>query len=70
MANKTKAFDCVEMKRRSQEALLAEYRARQEEFATLEDFLMEKARESEWISAIWKKFAAGNPVPPPQAHRS
>ena len=57
MSAKTKTFDCVEMKRRAQEALLAEYRARQNEFDTLTSFLEAKATESEWVSALWKRLA-------------
>ena len=56
MTAKTKTFDCVEMKRQAQEALLAEYRARQNEFDSLTRFLEAKAKESEWVSALWAKF--------------
>jgi len=58
MKAKTKTFDCVQMKRQAQEALLAEYRARQNEFDSLTTFLEAKAKESEWVSALWERFAA------------
>lgn len=58
MQAKTKTFDCVEMKRRAQEALLAEYRARLNEFDSLTAFLEAKAKESEWVSALWRKLGA------------
>ena len=56
MKTKTKAFDCVEMKRKAQEELLAEFERRREEFATLTEFLDAKLNESERGSAIWAKF--------------
>jgi len=58
MKAKTKTFDCVEMKRQAQEALLAEYRARQNEFDSLTTFLHAKVEESEWVSALWQRLAA------------
>ena len=58
MSRKTKTFDCVQMKRKSQEALLAEFQARRDEFASLDEFLAAKARESEWVSATLAKFRA------------
>ena len=54
----TSAFNCVEMKRKAQEALLAEFETRREEFATLTQFLAAKAKESEWVSTLWQKFGA------------
>ena len=52
----SEAFDCVEMKRQSQEALLAEFESRRAEFATLSEFLQAKAKESDWVSAVWDRF--------------
>jgi len=56
MKTKTKAFDCVEMKHKAQEELLAEFERRREEFATLTEFLNAKLDESERGSAIWARF--------------
>lgn len=56
METKTKTFDCVEMKHKAQEALLAEFESRREEFATLTDFLNAKVLESDRAAAVWKKF--------------
>jgi len=53
---KTKTFDCVEMKHKAQQKLLAEFERRREEFATLTEFLNAKLGESERGSAIWAKF--------------
>jgi hypothetical protein len=57
MATKSKTFDCVEMKRQAQEALLREFHSRRQEFSTLADFLNAKVRESRQASAIWTKFS-------------
>ena len=46
MATKTKTFDCVQMKRRAQERLRAEYEARKSEFSSIVDFLNAKADAS------------------------
>ena len=59
MTTKTKTFDCVEMKRKAQEALQAEYHSRRGEFASFSDFLNAKIRESEQASAIWDQFSGG-----------
>lgn len=56
MATKPKTFDCVEMKRRAQEEIMAEYEARRGEFASYSEFLEATIRESPWASAVWKKF--------------
>lgn len=45
MATKTKAFDCVQMKRRAQSRLLAEYEQRKDEFASYAEFITSKARQ-------------------------
>ena len=64
MATKSKTFDCVEMKRKAQEALLGEFASRRAEFTTLTDFLNAKVAESDWASAIWAKL----PSPPASDH--
>ena len=56
METKPTTFDCVEMKRKSQEAMLAEFETRRNEFTTFTEFVDAKARESEWVAAIWDKF--------------
>ena len=58
MKAKTKTFDCVQMKRQAQETLLAEYRARRNEFDSITVFLEAKAKESAWVSALWERFSA------------
>ena len=45
---KEKAFNCVEMKRRAQAQLMAEYEARKNEFASYGEFIETKARELRW----------------------
>jgi hypothetical protein len=55
MATKTKTFDCVEMKRRAQEQLRAEYESRKQEFASYVDFLNAKADQSPWVRQIRQK---------------
>jgi len=55
MATKTKTFDCAQMKRRAQEKLRAEYKARKSEFSSLEDFLNEKADASATRKALRAK---------------
>ena len=59
MTTKRKTFDCVEMKRQSQEVLLREFRSRRQEFDSLAEFLNAKVRESEPAAAIWGKFSGG-----------
>ena len=50
-----KTFDCVEMKRRAQEELMAEYEQRKHEFSSIADFINTKSRESEWQRDLWDK---------------
>ena len=54
---KKKTFDCVEMKRKAQEKLRAEYEARKDEFSSFVEFLNAKADESELGKAIRAKIA-------------
>ena len=56
MATKTKAFDCVEMKNRIQAERMAEYESRKDEFPSFLGFVRAKARESEWVRQVRKKF--------------
>lgn len=51
-----KTFDCVEMKRRAQEELMAEYEQRKHEFSSIADFINAKSRESEWQRSLWDKI--------------
>ncbi len=55
MATKTKTFDCVRMKRRIQETIVAEYEKSKAEFPLFSDFL--KATESDWERQMRQKFA-------------
>ena len=52
-----KGFDCVEMKRRAQRELAAEYESRKGEFSSYWDFIRKTARESEWERAMIEKFS-------------
>ncbi len=61
MATKTKTFDCVDMKHRAQERLMAEFEARRHEFSSYSEFIMAKVTESPWASALWRKFSGGKP---------
>ena len=56
MVDKTKKFDCVEMKREAQERLMAEYERRKEEFSDFGEFLEKKAQESAWQRSMLEKF--------------
>lgn len=64
MAAKAKTFDCVEMKRRAQEKLLAEYHARREQFASYSEFLAATVKEDPWQRQLWEKTrrSAENPA--------
>ena len=57
MGNRKKAFDCVEMKRRAQEELSAEYERRRGEFASYAEFLAAKVEESPWARSAWKRLS-------------
>lgn len=67
MTTKNKTFDCVEMKRQSQESLLQEYQSRRREFRSLAEFLNAKVRESATASDIWNKFSHGESPSDPQS---
>ena len=49
MNKEHKNFDCVEMKRQSQEKLFREYEKRRDEFGSYLAFIHAKAEESEWV---------------------
>lgn len=55
MTTKTKAFDCVEMKRRAQEKLMAEYEARKGEFDSYSQFIDAKSAASAWQQSFWSE---------------
>ena len=61
MTTRTKPFDCVEMKRKAQEKLMAEYQNRKAEFRSYGDFLRSKASQSKLATAIRAKLA-GRPA--------
>ena len=58
MAAKTKRFDCVEMKRRAQERIRAEWERRKGAFSSYGEFLETSLNESEWGREIWRKFGS------------
>lgn len=53
---KTKTFDCVEMKRRAQDQLLAEFEKQKERFSSYRQFLDFQAKQSAWQSRLWKEI--------------
>ena len=56
MTISAKIPDCVAMKLRVQQELLAEYESRKDEFSTFADFLHAVADESQWIRTIRQKI--------------
>lgn len=56
MTRKTKPFDCVEMKRKAQEELLARYEERKDEFASYWQFLQAECQESAWCRELRDRF--------------
>jgi hypothetical protein len=58
MTSKTVTFDCVEMKRRAQRRLNAEYESRKHEFPSYFAFLEAKSRESGWQKEFWERVRA------------
>ena len=56
-----KAFDCVEAKRKVQEALEKEFESRRLEFALFSEFLNAKVAESTKTSDIWQRFGGEQP---------
>ena len=57
MTTKSKTFDCVESKRKAQEALEKEFESRRREFASFSDFLNAKVTESTKTADIWEHFS-------------
>jgi hypothetical protein len=55
MATKPKMFDCVEMKRRAQEKISAEWESRKHEFSSYGAFLEATVQESEWTRKTWER---------------
>ncbi len=55
MATKPKMFDCVEMKRRAQEEISAEWESRKHEFSSYGAFLQATVQESEWTRKTWER---------------
>ena len=56
MTMNAKTFECIESKRKAQEALEKEFESRRREFASFSDFLNAKTTESPKTLAIWKRF--------------
>ena len=56
MGTKAKTFDCVEMKNRIQAERWAEYQAHRDEYASYIDFILARAKQSEWIKTMERKF--------------
>ena len=56
MTTKPKTFDCVEMKRKAQEEILAQWDARKHEFASYGEFLEATLLESDWGRRVWEKI--------------
>ena len=48
MATKPKTFDCVEMKRKAQDEIAAQWEARKGEFSNYGEFLEAAIKESDW----------------------
>ncbi|MBN2498367.1 MAG: hypothetical protein JXR96_27500 [Deltaproteobacteria bacterium] len=57
LGTRTERFDCIEFKRRSQAEIMAEYEAREDEFASYADFLNARARDSEWQRALRERLS-------------
>lgn len=56
MAKKPKTFDCVEMKRKAQEEIMAEWEARKHEFSSYGEFLEAGIKQSEWGRRVWEEI--------------
>jgi hypothetical protein len=61
MATKPKTFDCVEMKHKAQEAIMAEWEARRHEFRSYEEFLQQSIQQSEWGRRTWQRLQRARP---------
>ncbi len=56
MATKSKTFDCVEMKHKAQEEIVAQWKTRKQDFSSYEAFLEAGIKESEWGRRMWEKL--------------
>ena len=56
MTTRRKTFDCVEMKHRAQQRIMAEWEARKHEFASYGEFLEASLKESEWGRRAWERL--------------
>jgi hypothetical protein len=56
MGRRTKAFDCVQMKREVQERIPAEWERRKAELSSYGEFLEPGLKESEWGRRMWHKL--------------
>lgn len=57
MATKAKTLDCVEMKNRIQAEILAEYKARKDEFESFGDSIRSSASQSQLAKDVRAKIA-------------
>lgn len=60
MTTKAKTFDCVEMKRKAQESIMAEWEARKREFSSYEEFLEATLKQSDWGRRTWERLRPVN----------
>ena len=56
MGTKLSTFDCVDMKHKAQEEILAEWEARKQEFSSYGEFLEASIKESDWGRRMWEKI--------------
>lgn len=61
MTDRTKTFDCVEMKNRIQGERLAEYEACTEEFSSYLDFINARIQDSELLRIVREKAQPNRP---------
>ena len=57
MTTRTKTFDCVAMKNRSQTKLMEEYQTRKREFNSYAELIAASVREDEWGRKQWERIA-------------
>ena len=55
--SKSKVFDCVEMKQKAQEKILADWERRKHEFPSYGAFLEAGVRESDWGRRVWERIS-------------
>lgn len=56
MGSRTKTFDCVQMKRKAQEQIMAEWDRRKGEFSSYGEFLEDGIKQSEWGRRMWERI--------------